>query len=816
MATLKEKQLPQTLNIIDTLIEAASHFTGLVKQKNLNQSIYIFSTIVDGFSAIANTLTTTHSVEIQTNKESIERSIHLIAKQMEQGNLLKVSEVIQFSLMPQLRALRQTFEADIPSEQVTQPITIGVYSSRANPRAAYSEERINAYVEEADRQGVGLIFFSSDDVDFDNKQINADVFKDHEWQKVAAPFPDVINNISPSSRIQQSRTERRLRRELPFTSFYVGNKFHLPKKLVKYRKYAHLLVPFKVCKNERIIHDFMLDNKIVVLKPIMGRRGENIFFVEKRGNRYALLDHKKEQIMGQETFNEWLDNVILRKKNSYLVQRYIHSRTKKDEPFHFRAHMQKNGKGEWQLTKIYPRVGNKKSNLSNIANEGRIEALGSFLEREFDHEGKEYEQKTLDIAMGLTRHLDNIHGLALDELGIDITIDDNGQFWLHEVNNGPQTLFHEKERAANTVAYATYLAKNGIVHTNELAERKLIKGQFDARTTDLPWAEPSERYRVGMLIRNGEPDDLAVSCANAAREKGLDFFYFTPKDLDFDEVLIRGHVYKNAEWVPKVVEYPDVIYDQLRMRGTKRYHSVYEELEDIPFTNELAPNSISRLSVFNHLAADRDLQNLIVPYKKIERPKDVFHFINQYGDVVLKPDRGASASKAHIISKLAIDNYLVTVGETEAHYNDINLTEYLRELIKKGSYIVLKHFGAVTDTNILLRVHMMKDGSGDWTVVSRQPVMEPDKSDNTLTGHNRKESEAENVPEQMDSLSFKVIASLEKFYQEQFNNVTFHFIFDETMTLYLFDVNFNMHGTNDLNGVEYIMAYAGYLAQGQI
>ncbi|SFB32391.1 YheC/D like ATP-grasp [Lentibacillus halodurans] len=822
MATLKEKQLPQTLHIIDTLIEAADHFSDLVKQKNLNQSIYIFSSIVDGFSAIEKTLAKTKSDEMKQNKESIERSIHFIAKQMEQGNFLKISEVIQFSLMPQFRELKRTFEACIPGEQATEPITIGVYSSRANPRIAYPEERINAYVEEAERQGVDLIFFSSEDVDFENKQINADIFKANEWQKMVSPFPDVINNIAPSSRIQQTRTERKLRRELPFTSFYVGNKFHLPKKLVKYRKYANLLVPFKMCRHENIIHEFMQENKIVVFKPIMGRRGENIFFVEKRGNRYSLLDHKKEQIIGQEKFNEWLHKVILKRKNSYLVQRYIHSRTKSDEPFHIRAHVQKNGDGSWQLTKIYPRVGSKKSNLSNIANEGRIEELGPFLEREFGGQGKEYEQKTLEIAIGLTRHLDHIHGLALDELGIDLTIDQNGRFWLHEVNNGPQTLFHEKERAANTVAYAAYIAKNGIVHTNELAERKPIKDQFESRYTNLTWVESTEQSRIGMLMQNNEPDELAVSCARTAHNESVDFFYFTPKDIDFDEMVIRGYFYENAKWIPKVVEYPDVIYDHLRMRGTKRYRIIYEELEEIPFTNELSVNSVSRSNIYDHLTDANDLKDVTIPYQKVSRVKDILHFVEQFGDVMLKPDRSASKD-CYCISKSAIDHYMMSDEKKNKQYSEIGLTQHLREKIKKGSFVVQQHVKTLTtdgqSSNI--RIHMMKDGNGEWSLVSSDPVLEHDGSSRTDNENNwlvqhYGEKCAENLKKQLPALSHKIVTVLERIHAEHFHVVTLDFTVDEKTDLRFVEADFDNRGIDDVKTAQHAIAYAVHLSEGQI
>lgn len=107
------------------------------------------------------------------------------------------------------------------------------------------------------------------------------------------------------------------------------------------------------------------------------------------------------------------------------------------------------------------------------------------------------------LSFDLTQHLDKIYGLVLDELGLDITIDKTGRFWLHEVNMGPQSTYHEKERAVNTIGYAKYIAENGIYLTNS-SQRLTSKGQFNARNTNLPWAELSKKQVLACLYRNKE------------------------------------------------------------------------------------------------------------------------------------------------------------------------------------------------------------------------------------------------------------------------------------------------------------------------
>ncbi len=154
----------------------------------------------------------------------------------------------------------------------------------------------------------------------------------------------------------------------------------------------------------------------------------------------------------------------------------------------------KNASGKWQVTYIYPRIGNKKSNLSNISTEGRIEDFHEFLMNEYgDKQGKKYAEDILKLSIDVAWNLDKLYGMAIDELGLDFAIDDKGKIWMHEANNGPQTAFHEDQRAVNTIGYAKYIYKNGIVHS--LSANSIQKNQFNSHTSNL-----STRHHMGKKI----------------------------------------------------------------------------------------------------------------------------------------------------------------------------------------------------------------------------------------------------------------------------------------------------------------------------
>src|SRR5699024_1397165 len=217
----------------DTIIEASEHFSKLVKSKELNQSIFMFSSIVEGFDTVSKIIVAADTSELIEQKEKMEKYLLMIAQHLEKGDFVKIAEILQFSLLPQLKKLHQLFAQETGDKHKNKTFSIGVFSSHRNPRDFYTIDRVDALVQESERQNSQLLFLTSNDVDFDKKEITADVCKDGKWERVTAPFPNVINNVGAGRR---TYTERKLRRQIPFTSFHVGNKFSLPKRIVQHRK----------------------------------------------------------------------------------------------------------------------------------------------------------------------------------------------------------------------------------------------------------------------------------------------------------------------------------------------------------------------------------------------------------------------------------------------------------------------------------------------------------------------------------------------------------------------------------------------------
>jgi len=710
---LQEKILFQTQNILETLLEATDHFSELVKQRNFNQSIFMLSSIVEGYQSVVPHLNELDE-SFQERAQRIENNFLLLATELEKGNFIKVQEVVQFSLRPGFSSLLKAFVDKIGNQKENKAISIGVFHSWANPKDFTRKERLDALEAEAEKQSTTLYYFSSGDIDFDQSKIEAYTLEDDNWNKVRIPFPDVVHNIGAG---KQSYEEKRLRREIPFTSFFVGNKFSLPKRMLDYRsKYVNLLVPFTVCMNEENTWRFIEKHDKFVFKALASNRGENIYFVTKRNDRYILLDAKKESILNERDFQYFLDNIILKEKGSYIIQKYIHIRTKGDEPYHIRAHVHKNELGAWENTLIYATTGHKKTNLSNLSSYRNHYSLSEFLIREYGEKGKKtYYKKIYELALNVAKDLDHLYNYSLSELGLDFAIDEQGQIWMHEANNGPETHFFEDTRAEYVIAYAKYIAENGIMYTDLRSTQERVKGQFDSRSSDLSVVESEGLVRVGLLSLNHDSyEPVRKAFYEESKAKNIQFFYFTPKDIDYNFSLIRGYFFGNGEWTPYMTEFPDVVIDLSKLRGHEHGEIMYRELENLSFLNTIPVHDLSRSTILRDI--EDSLQ--VVDYRVVSRPGDVIDFLDKYTSVIISINQLTIKELAYRVKKID-QKYYLWDNRSITEFTKLELRHRINYFLENNELVVLKDaaYDQANDRSAIFQVHLVKNGQG-WKQIN--------------------------------------------------------------------------------------------------
>ncbi|MGL4337434.1 MAG: YheC/YheD family protein [Turicibacter sp.] len=317
----------------------------------------------------------------------------------------------------------------------------------------------------AQELGAELLFFSPKRVNFETREIRGYVLYGDEWRKVNRPFPDVIMNVGSPAKLAISQDiVNRLKREIPFTSFPIGNKMAVYHRLEKAKLFSKYVIPSKNIYNTEDLIYFLDQYPKVVFKPIDGHQGDGVTFIEQQQGRYIMEKYKKQYAYSPDEFRRTIYETLSSKQ--WLAQPYINSRTREGNSFDLRLHMVKNGEGKWIVAVIYARISLSNSIVTNIHRGGKTVPIDLFLRQEFPNEDIQMKQKLESFALNLSNHLDDLQrkkgAHVFDELGIDVGIDEKNQIWLYEVNWRPgfqRSSYGKIGIERNLIAYAIYLAQ---------------------------------------------------------------------------------------------------------------------------------------------------------------------------------------------------------------------------------------------------------------------------------------------------------------------------------------------------------------------
>ncbi len=331
-------------------------------------------------------------------------------------------------------------------------------SHRKDPRTVFKSY---AYAAAAKMEGVGFYFFSPGRVKFTDRSIDGWIYENGQWIQKSMPFPDVIYNASPPQTDKQEDVVARLSEMIPFTSHSIGDKLDVYYKIKDAKVFAQYLIPSIELTRSQDVFEFLRQYESIVMKPLIGHKGQNIYFVERNKETYNVQLNKTTTVaLNEKEFEDFISSQII--NNTYLAQVFVESKTKNGLSTHFRLHTQKGGEGEWNLTTIYPCMA-QQGIVANISSGGYTMLFENFLKQEFDDEYYNIKRYLEQFAIHFTKHFDRLYHNILDELGIDVGLDKNHKIWIFEVNwrpGSPPTFSLELDVAKQMIRYARYLAEN--------------------------------------------------------------------------------------------------------------------------------------------------------------------------------------------------------------------------------------------------------------------------------------------------------------------------------------------------------------------
>src|SRR5699024_10738641 len=159
-------------------------------------------------------------------------------------------------------------------------------------------------------------------------------------------------------------------------------KAKLQRLLKKSDGFKHLVIPTKRAKSFKNVEEYVGKHESIVMKPLGGEQGKGVYILKKKMDGNYLLGYQKEEkTLYHQDLKEFFKTNLENKR--YILQKYINSRSLQGDPFDCRVHMEKNGKGEWQLAKSYIRIGVGQKVVSNINQGGGIGDVKPFLEANY-------------------------------------------------------------------------------------------------------------------------------------------------------------------------------------------------------------------------------------------------------------------------------------------------------------------------------------------------------------------------------------------------------------------------------------------------
>ncbi len=183
--------------------------------------------------------------------------------------------------------------------------------------------------------------------------------------------------------------------------------------------------------------------KTVYVKPSNGSLGLGIIRVtqDRKDNLHYVVHRRKR-------FHSTADNAAdfiartrsIRADKPYIVQQGIDMSTYHGSPFDIRIIFQKDGNGEWQISKKFVRVAPRGSSVANLSSGGK--ALPSkIIMRAIFRKAALIEEKNQEIRAfchQVATTIERTSKMVFGEFGLDLGLDKNGDIWLIEVNSKPR------------------------------------------------------------------------------------------------------------------------------------------------------------------------------------------------------------------------------------------------------------------------------------------------------------------------------------------------------------------------------------------
>ena len=326
--------------------------------------------------------------------------------------------------------------------------TLGVMALYMNQKKQIEELRyFRRLLSEGERMGLDIFLFTPEDVDHAKKRAYALFYRSNKgrWERRWTPLPPMIFDRCRFQRSPRFRKLREFRTRYPnllYLNRPLANKWIIYNVLKDQAQIRPHLPETRLVENPRQLVEFLRRHPVSFLKPINGTGGRGILKVQAlTGSRYKIEGRNRQRkIIAPRTLTAAGLQAVLRKWSAnvpYIVQQGIDLKLESGRVHDYRQLIQKNGRGEWEITGCAGRIGARNSVTSNLHGGGRAVRADALLRKRFSREEAEGIQRQMErLGLAVVNELEQKYK-QMCELALDIAIDRQGKPWLLETNPKP-------------------------------------------------------------------------------------------------------------------------------------------------------------------------------------------------------------------------------------------------------------------------------------------------------------------------------------------------------------------------------------------
>lgn len=364
------------------------------------------------------------------------------------------------------------------NEQTTQTPVIAILTMD-DDREYFRGNRDNFadIIKKGREMGFTVFLLTVRDLKLHAKRVIGYSYENNVWKQEWFPLPHVIYNRIPLREDESLPAVRsKIKEVLAHPSIklfnpYFFNKWHLFEWLKKSKITKKYIPSTRRLKTSAALGKMLHKHPYLFLKPESGKAGAGIMTLRvnhTKALKYRLkIQEKKKSVSYKCATISKLWSRICKEAGAhdYIVQQGIPLAASNRRPFDLRVLIQKNGRGQWEVTGVGARVAGTMSITTHVPRGGSIDDPEKLLISVFGNEqSKRIMIRARHASLIIARQIERASGHLHGEMSMDLGVDAGGSIWFFEANAKPMKFDepHIRQRSLERIfQYCQYLAKLG-------------------------------------------------------------------------------------------------------------------------------------------------------------------------------------------------------------------------------------------------------------------------------------------------------------------------------------------------------------------